>query len=132
MALVNGFACFETTAECDANRALPSEMPGPAPGACQSSGPPRWHCFTLTPGARDPLGPGSTCYPTQAMCQASRPTQEGMVASECIAADHVYCSTGSTGGVTCHGEEDYCRRVDEMVQRVVAGLGKPRSVCARR
>jgi hypothetical protein len=65
------------------------------------------------------------------MCQAARPTQEGMVVSECTAADHVYCNTGSTGGVTCHGEEDFCRRVDEMVRRTVVSLDKPRSVCAR-
>ncbi len=120
--LVEGhYVCFETLAACSKTKS-----------ACTASGPPRWFCTSITTKAvGDPLSGDASCYPTEAMCRASRmpAMDDRVVVSNCTAVASVYCSTTSDGGLQCMSDEASCERSRDLGASVMDVKSAP---CRRR
>jgi hypothetical protein len=116
--LSGGFLCYERRDQCT--------------GACQASGPPRWHCYSSEGSKFDPISGVKTCWPTRAMCAASRPSFEGVSVSDCTPVDSVYCATSRSGGLSCYADEASCKRTEAGIRGAVTALGPPAQACTRR
>jgi hypothetical protein len=99
---------------------------------CAAVGEPSWACFaTEADGtSKDPLVGMTECFPARAMCEASRPRHLGARyhASECAAADAVYCRTNDHN-VACTESEHDCELVRDFEASV---LHDHATACTRR
>jgi len=118
--LPNPTFCFDDAAACGSG--------------CVAVTAPRWSCMTLT--SREPttdpsLGRFTTCEPTAAMCEGSRPSPDVdrvLTTSACVGVALVYCSE-SEHALTCAATESEC---GTLRAELVRALHVDASACTAR
>jgi hypothetical protein len=80
----------------------------------------------------DPMNNVTTCFPSEAMCNASRakPSSDDDIIGACRATQTVYCYIFSESrGMSCYSDETTCKYAKDFLGQVLPDLG-PRTGCA--
>ena len=131
--------CFDGLKDCDLFRA--AKAPRDPSAGCRALREPSWHCYSTKHRGptSDPLNNVTTCLPTKALCDASRPDPKlakfdalgDLVSGPCVPVETVSCETGRTGAVSCYADNATCKLVKGYTEAVLPTLQRS-SECAPR